>query len=194
MNFAWVPYQFPPMFSKLYHHLEEIKANTGRQQVNSENAEAWAGKISQQLEALNASLSTLNATLLYKEQEPPRRTGSVAALVVACLCFILLAGMLAIYANRFSAATDAARDRSTAVLHAYGDVNTRYHAVSMHALTLETHTARLDSLVRQQAQTIVELKRLNVAAFRTMYYLERDLTQYHQQQREQAVQQTTLAH
>ena len=179
------------MFQKLYHHLEEIKANTGRQQADSAKAEAWAETISRQLEQLNASILSLNSTLASRESERPRRSTPVAGLAIGGVCLVFLAGMLAIYAYRYSASTEAARERSTAILHAYGDVTNSYHTVSAHALSLESRTGRLDSLVRQQAQTIVELKRLNVAAFRTMYYLERDLTQYHRQLRSQAVQQAT---
>ena len=59
---------------------------------------------------------------------------------------------------------------------AYGLVNSRCQAVNDKALNLEAKTARLDSLVQDQEQTIDELKKLNASSIRTIYYLQRRLS------------------
>src|SRR5579872_3813676 len=110
MNIASVTTSNPTMFQKLYHHLEEIKANTGRQQANSERVEAWTEEISQQLKVFNDSVSSLATSVrslntsvssLEKPRPHPRRLGAmpVAAFVLAGVGLILL-GTLALYAYR----------------------------------------------------------------------------------------------
>ncbi|HLI93514.1 MAG TPA: hypothetical protein VKU83_07885, partial [Puia sp.] len=100
------------MFQKLYQHLEQINANTRRQQADLEHAEVWAAKISQQLDLLNASILALKT-------QPPRRRAPATGFVLGGLAVLLL-GMLAIYAYQLSAVADAVRDRSAATVRAYG--------------------------------------------------------------------------
>ncbi|HLI92476.1 MAG TPA: hypothetical protein VKU83_02655, partial [Puia sp.] len=52
--------------------------------------------------------------------------------------------------------------------------------------SLESRTAVLDSVVRQQAHLIVELKRLNSTAIRTIVRLQRNFDQYQERERSAA--------
>ena len=168
------------MFQKLYHHLEQINANTRQQQANAEQAEHWAGKISAQLDALNTTVRSLN-------DKPPRRNGAqIAGFFLAGMALALL-GILSTYTFRLSTVAGVARDRSTASLQAYGLVNSRYNEVNDKALDLEAHTTRLDSLVEQQTRTIQELKRLNTSAIHTIYFLQRKLQQQEELEHTQAL-------
>ena len=164
------------MFQKLYHHLEQINSNTRQQQTQLENTGAWAEKISNQLEVLNTSILSL-------EKQRPDRNRHSAPLAIAGAVLTLFA-ILAIYMFRLSAATAATRETS---LKAYGIVNSHYEELNNNAAALETKTEKLDSLVRQQARTIEELKRLNTTAIRTIFYLQRDLYQTRRQEHEQAL-------
>lgn len=158
------------MFQKLYHHLEQINTNTKQQHADLEHAEAWAEKISNQLETLNATIKTI-------PKQPKARPMQTAGLIVAGLGLIVL-GMLSAYTFRLSAITDATVQRSAASLQAFGIVNGRYQTLAGSTLVLQAKTLALDTIVKQQAQAIVELKRLNAAAIRTIYYLQQDVNQY----------------
>ena len=165
------------MFQKLYHHLEQINANTRQQLHNSGQADVWAEKLSSQLDTLDNSVKALNT-------QHSRRGAQGAAFVLAGMGLVLL-GILSTYTFRLSTAADLASDRSAASLAAYGTVNNRFHEVDDKALDLEARTARLDSLVQEQARTIQELKKLNTTAIRTIYYLQRRLHQQEEIQRSQ---------
>jgi len=171
------------MFQKLYHHLEQINTNTKQQQTHLEQAGAWAQKISNQLEALNTSILSLENQRLNLEKQRPNRATQSVGLAIAGVGFALFI-VLAIYTFRLSAATAATRETS---LKAYGIVNSHYEELNNNASALETKTAKLDSLVRQQARTIEELRKLNTTAIRTIFYLQRDLYQTRRQEQEQAL-------
>jgi len=166
------------MFQKLYHHLEQINANTRRQQLNSEHADVWAEKLSTQLDVLNTSVRSLDT-------QRSRRVVTGTGFLLAGMGLVMM-GILSTYTFRLSTAADLARDRSVASLAAYGIVNNRFREVNDKAIDLEARTARLDSLVQQQSRTILELKKLNASAIRTIYYLQRELYQQDQIQRAQA--------
>ena len=165
------------MFQKLYHHLEQINANTQRQQLDSQKAEVWAEKLSTQLDQLNTSVRSLDT---HRSRRAVQGTGFVLAGMG-----LVIMGILATYTFRLSNAADLARDRSVASLAAYGIVNNRFREVNDKAVDLEARTARLDTLVQQQARTILELKKLNVSAIRTIFYLQRELNQQDRIQRAQ---------
>lgn len=165
------------MFQKIHHHLEQINANTRRQQLNSEQADHWAEKLSTQLDVLNTSVRSLDT---HRSRRIVQGTGFVLAGMG-----LIMIGILSTYTYRLSTAADLARDRSVASLAAYGIVNNRFHEVNDKAIDLEARTTRLDSLVQQQARTILELKKLNATAIRTIYYLHRELYQQNQLQRSQ---------
>ncbi|HWB90966.1 MAG TPA: hypothetical protein VG605_03915 [Puia sp.] len=172
------------MFQKLYHHLEQISAstrqqqqnleqisaNTRQQQQNLEHAGIWAEKISEQLKELNATVQSL-------QKQRSNRPMQIASFFLAGLGLITVA-ILSIYTLRLSAATDAAGQRSSASLAAYGIVNSRCQELMAGAHNLEERTSRLDSMVKQQAHTIVQLKHLNAAAVRTILYLQRNYDQH----------------
>ena len=166
------------MLQKLYHHLEQINANTRQQQANAEHAEVWAGKISHQLEELNTAILSLN-------HKPPRRGLQAVAFFLAGIGLVLLV-MLWTNMHRLSVAADAERESSKASLANYNVVNMRSEEAVEKAASLDARTTRLDSLVSQQAQTIVELKKLNVSAVRTVFYLQRELYRQHRQETAQA--------
>jgi hypothetical protein len=167
------------MFQKLYQHLEQINAHTRQQQINTGETAAWAEKISIQLENLNGSMQSLN-------KQRPSRAPQIAGFVLAGMGLVLL-GILSTYTFRLSRSADVARDRSVASLVAYGLVNSRCQAVNDKTLTLEARTARLDSLVQEQSQTIQELKKLNTSAIHTIFYLQRQLRRQELFQRSQAL-------
>jgi hypothetical protein len=167
------------MFQKLYRHLEQITENTRQQQINSEQAGLWAEKLSSQMVELNNSIRSL-------DKQRSRRNLQAAAFFLAGMGLVVL-GILATYTLHLSKAADQARDRSVASLVAYGLVNSRCRAVNDKALNLEARTARLDSLVQDQEQTIEELKKLNASSIRTIYYLERRLNHQEELQRSQVL-------
>ena len=167
------------MFQKLYHHLEQINANTRQQQTNVEQAEVWAGKISRQLEELHSAI-------LLLDHKPPRRSVRTVGFFIAGVGLVAL-GLLWMNMHRLSAAADANRESSKTSLAAYSLINTRSAAIAEKAASLDARTTRLDSLVSQQAQTIVELKKLNVSAIRTVFYLQRELQRQHRQEAGQVV-------
>jgi|SRR6185312_12302569 len=167
------------MFQKLYRHLEQITENTRQQQITAEQTALWCEKLSTQLTDLNTSIRSL-------DQQRTRRSLQAAAFFLAGMGLVVL-GILATYTLHLSKATDAARDRSVASLMAYGVVNSRCQAVNDKALTLESRTARLDSLVQDQEQTIEELKKLNAASIRTIYYLQRRISRQEEIQRSQVM-------
>lgn len=155
------------MFQKLYRHLEQITENTRQQQINTEQTAEWAEKLSTQLAELNTSIRSL-------DKHRSRRNLQAAAFFLAGMGLVLL-GILSTYTFHLSKTADVARDRSVASLVAYGLVNSRYQTVNDKTITLEARTARLDSLIDRQAQTIDELKKLNATSIRTIYYLQRRL-------------------
>lgn len=167
------------MFQKLYRHLEQITENTRQQQINSEHAGLWAEKISSQLADLNTSIRSL-------DKQRSRRNLLAAAFFLAGMGLVLL-GILSTYTFHLSKAAEVARDRSVASLVAYGLVNSRCQAVNDKALNLEAKTARLDSLVEDQEQTIDELKKLNASSIRTIYYLQRRLNRQEEIERSQVL-------
>jgi hypothetical protein len=167
------------MFQKLYRHLEQINASTRRQETSVEHAEEWARKISDQLAELNIVVRSL-------EREPPRRPARLVGIFLAGVGITVL-GLLAVYTFRLSAMTNSARDKSTASLEAYGILNTRFSTVAGKTVSLEAGTERLDSLVRQQAQTIDLLKRMNASTIRATNYFQRELYRPQQQERTQAL-------
>jgi len=167
------------MFQKLYHHLEEINANTRQHQTSLEQSEAWTGKISQQLEELNTSVLSLR-------DKPPRsgRGSRVAAFVLAGVGLVLL-GMLWANTQRLAVGAEVGQKDARASMAAYRVVDGRTEEVAERSADLEVRTGRLDSLVVQQAQAIEELKKLNVSAMRTVNYLRQEL---YRQRRQEAVQ------
>lgn len=179
------------MLQKLYQHLEQINANTRQQQTDIAHAEEWAGKISQQLDELNVSIRSLaESNTASRSMEQPkvlRRSGQPLLIGGMAGIGLILLAILWTNIHGMSAAADSDRENWAASLAAYTVVNTHTEAVAEKAAGLDARTTRLDSIVTQQAQTIEELKKLNVSAVRTVFYLQRELSRQRRQEPAQAV-------
>jgi len=170
------------MLQKLYQHLEQINANTRQQQTDMAQAEEWAGKISQQLDELNIAIRSLGSSPPRRSVHPLLPTGmAVIAVILLAILWTNMHGMSAAM-HGISAAAASDRESSKTALAAYGVVNTRTEQLAEKSVSLEAKTTQLDSIVTQQAQTIEELKKLNVSAVRTVFYLQRELARQHRQE------------
>jgi hypothetical protein len=184
------------MFRNLFRHLEDISANTRQQQSILSDSGKWSAKISEQLETLNQALlaqsqapaapsqdmqtlnqefHTLNQSLIIQQQRSIRSL-RIASFTMAGIgvCLIVLISVNSLHLSQFSrkiADETIGNNRASAIaLDQYKSLGDKQDG-------LEEQVGHLDSVVAQQAQMIVELKKLNTTAVRTFIHIRRDLDQ-----------------
>jgi len=158
------------MFQKLYGHLEEISRNTQNYKDALLHTEEWAGKVSEQLEAINFSILS---------SKKPRTSPLLltANLLIGCLGTIMIV-LLVWHSFQFSRTLRVALDRNAETSHAAGVAFTSYQELAQKQMDMQAETMRLDSLVEQQSQMIKELKQLNKVAIRNLVQLKKTVDQH----------------
>ncbi len=184
------------MFRNLFKYLEDISANTRQQQSSLSDAGKWPAKISGQLETLNQALQTQNQTLqtpnhelqtlnqelqilnqaLQSQQQRSIRSLRIISFTMAGfgVCLIIL---LSIYSFNLSQSARKAADETIGNNKASDIALDHYRSLGDKQGRLEEQVSHLDSVIAQQAQMIVELKKLNATAVRTFVHIRRDLDQ-----------------
>ena len=163
------------MFRNLFKHLEDISANTRQQQSSLSDSGKWSARISGQLETLNQALQILNQALQSQQQRSIR---SLRILTFAIAGFgVCLITLLSIYSFNLSQSSRKAADETIGNNRASATALDHYKSLGDKQERLEDQVSHLDSVVAQQAQMIVELKKLNTTAVRTFVHIRRDLDQ-----------------
>jgi hypothetical protein len=183
------------MFRNLFKHLEDISANTRQQQFYLSDSGKWSAKLSEQLETLNQTLQTQNRTqtpnhelqtlnqelqilnqALQAQQQRSVRSLKIITFTMAGFGACLIA-LLSIYSLNLSQFSQKTADETMANSRASAIAVDHYQSLSDKQGRLEEQVSQLDSVVAQQAQMIVELKKLNTTAVRTFVHIRRDLDQ-----------------
>jgi len=156
------------MFPKLYGHLEEISRNTQNYKNALLHTEEWAGKVSEQLEAINFSILS---------RKPRTSTRLLTAnLLTGCLATIMIF-LLVWHSFQISRTLRVALDRNAETSHATDVAFTSYLELAEKQMDMQSETVRLDSLVEQQSLMIKELKQLNKVAIRNLIQLKKTVDQ-----------------
>lgn len=156
------------MFRSLFKHLEDISANTRQQQASLSDSGRWSATISEQLQ-------TLNQTLLLQQQRSIRSLRIISLTMAGFgACLIVL---ISIYSFNLSQSSRKAADKTIGTERTSAIALDHYRSLGDKQDRLEEQVTRLDSVVAQQAQMIVELKKLNTTAVRTFVHIRRDLDQ-----------------
>jgi hypothetical protein len=156
------------MFKNLFKHLEDISANTRQQQSLLSDSGKWSAKISEQLDILNQAL-------LLQQQRFIRSLRIISFTMAgfgACLIVVL-----SLYSLDLSQSSRKAADETVGNRRASATAMERYRSLGDQQSRLEEQVSHLDSVVAQQEQMIVELKKLNTTAVRTFVHIRRDLDQ-----------------
>ena len=157
------------MFPKLYGHLEEISRNTQNYKDALLHTEEWAGKVSDQLEAINFSI--------LSRKKPRTSTGLLTAnLLITGLATIMIF-LLVWHSFQLSRTLRVALDRNAETSHATGVAFTSFQDLAQKQMDMQAGTVRLDSLVEQQSLMIKELKQLNKMAIRNLIQLKKTVDQ-----------------
>lgn len=162
------------MFRNLLKQLEDISANTRQQQSSLSDSGEWSAKISGQLETLNQELQKLNQPILVQQQRSLRSLRIISLTMAGFgACLIVLLFIYSFNLSQSSRKADETIGNNRAAARALDD----YRSLGNKQDRLEEQVSRLDSVVAQQAQMIVELKKLNTTAVRTFVHIRRDLDQ-----------------
>jgi hypothetical protein len=156
------------MFRNLFRHLEDISANTRQQQSALSDSGKWSARISEQLE-------TLNQALILQQKRAIRSLRIISfAMAGFGACLIVLISIYNLNLSRYTrkaAAETIGNNRAVALTLEH------YRSIGDNQDRLQERVGHLDSVVAQQAQMIVELKKLNTTAVRTFIHIRRDLHQ-----------------
>lgn len=155
------------MFQKLYKHLEEISRNTERDSAQSLINEQWKERIYEQLESIKGSMQSQKKYLVP-------RSLLVSTVLISCLAFVLVI-VVTWRSVQLSSAAGMSLHRSTETARQTGIAFRNFQTLQLEHINLEEKTARLDSLVQQQSQTIRELKKLNEVAIRSLIRMKKTI-------------------
>lgn len=164
------------MFQKLYRHLEEVNGSLEevnstlrRQETAAGNAGAYDKEILQQLQQLNE-----NAKLAQKELKQAARKPSRAYSIVLLLMICLALGEITFLHIRLSKVSqDFATSRVSAnsLYETQSQKTFALYNVPVQQNALAAQLARLDTIINQQNQSLLELKDLNRISVRTFQRL-----------------------
>ncbi len=184
------------MFRNLTKHLEDISANTRQQQSALSDSGKWSAKLNEQLETLNEVLQTQNQTLQTPNHElktlnqelqvlnqtlQSQQQRSIRSLRMICFTLagfgVFLVVIISIYNFNLSQSFRKTADETIGNNRTAATALDHYRSLDDKQGRLEEQVGHLDSVVAQQAEMIVELKKLNATAVRTFVHIRRDLDQ-----------------
>jgi hypothetical protein len=156
------------MLQKLYRLLEDIDNNTRQQHI-----EATHTRIS--INELGKEIALRNQLDPGKPPEPePRHAASWPNHVVSWLGIVAIL-VFSYFSYRCFGSTQRMMERSEESSARENYSYSRYNEVKLLQVNMEDEVLRLDSIVRQQNESIVELKKLNEMAVKTFIRIRRDM-------------------
>jgi len=158
------------MFQKLYRHLEEVNANLRRQELAAETSGTYEKEILEQLQVLNARIES-GKIALQGALKRPSPVFPIVILVVA----ILAIGAIVFLDLRVSDLTRGlavSEDKANRQVELQIESTRKGRSLYSQQQEEAAQLSRLDSIIREQNQTILELKDLNKISVHTFVRLK----------------------
>ena len=163
----------PNMFQKLYKHLEEVNSTLRRQELAAGTSSTYEKEIIKQLQHLNETIKAGQRDSPLASPLAVKKRGRLIPVVIAALACVAV-GAIVVLGFRLSDLTRAfvnTQEKASRQSQTQREYSLEQENLHTRQLDVTAQITRLDSIISQENQALMELKELNKASVHTFMRL-----------------------